>query len=342
MSNAYESITSCSVPPPSTEEYSSLSFSCPTHPPLSYFESSIVSRLGHLGYTHPVAPKLFIPLSMLTTATIAHIRFNEDLKFKRIPFGPMVGKYTLDDMLFPAEATLSDFDYMQVHRHWTELIKVAMQTAIYKGWKAHHEQMVGDEHLRTSARAWHRHNRNLRVQFMIQPYIIDPASVIYNQQYEWIRINLLSNAVKAPSASHGDTPSQHYPSLPSSSSFHPYDKDRERKSSSSFRNTREARPVLCIRCGHWGHRALACHNNKSTRLNHPIIVSWKVDKLVSKQGRHICLLFNVRGNCSPTSSPHPEHSCSLCGNPHHGAANCSRTELHSVLYKHISLYIPSA
>ena len=69
--------------------------------------------------------KLFIPLSMLTTAAIARIRFNEDLKFKRIPFGPMVGKYALDDMLFPTEATLSDFDYMQAHQHWTKLINDA-------------------------------------------------------------------------------------------------------------------------------------------------------------------------------------------------------------------------
>ena len=59
--------------------------------------------------------KLFIPLLMLTTAAIARIRFNEDLKFKKIPFGPAAGKYALDDTLFPAEATLSDFDYMQAH-----------------------------------------------------------------------------------------------------------------------------------------------------------------------------------------------------------------------------------
>ena len=59
--------------------------------------------------------RLFIPLSMLTTAAIARIRFNEDLKFKKIPFGPMAGKYALDDLLFLAEATLSDFDYMQAH-----------------------------------------------------------------------------------------------------------------------------------------------------------------------------------------------------------------------------------
>ena len=268
--------------------------------------------------------RLFIPLSMLTTAAIARIRFNEDLKFKKIPFGPAAGKYALDDTYFPTEATLSDFDYMQAHRHWTDLIKATMQTAIYEGWKAHHEQMVGDEHLRTSARAWRKHDRNLRAQFMIRPYIIDPTSVIYNQQYERVRVNLLSDAFESTSTSRGEPPNHRYPVPSSSASFRPYDKDRERKSSSSFRNTREAQPVLCIRCGRWGHRASVCRNNDSTRSNHPIIVSWKVDKLVSKHGRHICILFNVRGNCSSTSSSHPEHSCSLCGDLHHGAANCSR------------------
>ena len=234
-----------------------------------------------------------------------------------------MGKYALDGTVFPTEATLSDFDYMQAHQHWTELIKVTMQTAIYEGWKAHHEQMVSDEHLRTSAQAWRRHNWNLHAQFMIRPYIINPTSVIYNQQYKRIHVNLLSEVVEAPSTSRGDPPSQRYPMLSSSSSFRPYDKDHERKSSSSFRNTREARPVLCVRCGHWRHRASACRNNDSTHSNHPIIVSWKVNKLVLKHGHHICLLFNVRGNCSPMSSPHPEHSCSLCGDLHHGAANCS-------------------
>ena len=118
---------------------------------------------------------------------------------------------------------------MQAHQHWTELIEATMQNAIYEGWKAHHEQMVGDEHLQMSARAWCRHNRNLHVQFIIQPYIIDPTSVIYNQQYERIRVNLLSNAVEAPSTSHVDPTSQCYPSLLSSYSFCPYDKDREQK-----------------------------------------------------------------------------------------------------------------
>jgi len=31
--------------------------------------------------------KLFIPLSMLTTASLSHIHFNNNLKFKKIPFG---------------------------------------------------------------------------------------------------------------------------------------------------------------------------------------------------------------------------------------------------------------
>jgi len=45
--------------------------------------------------------KLFIPLSMLTTASLSCIHFSNNLKFKNIPFNNMAGKYTLDKGHFP-------------------------------------------------------------------------------------------------------------------------------------------------------------------------------------------------------------------------------------------------
>src|SRR5882724_1404833 len=62
--------------------------------------------------------KLFIPLSMLTTTSLSLIHFNDNLKFKKIPFGNAVGKYTLNESHFPLEESLTDAKYLQVHKHW--------------------------------------------------------------------------------------------------------------------------------------------------------------------------------------------------------------------------------
>ena len=75
--------------------------------------------------------KLFIPLAMLTSSAISCIQFNDDLKFKKIPFGLAAGKWALDDTHFPLESTLSASDYMLVHHHWVALIEATMQSVIY-------------------------------------------------------------------------------------------------------------------------------------------------------------------------------------------------------------------
>src|SRR5882724_836850 len=61
--------------------------------------------------------KLFIPLSMLTTSSLSRICFNDNLKFKKIPFGNMASKYALDEAHFLAEDPLTDAEYLQAHKH---------------------------------------------------------------------------------------------------------------------------------------------------------------------------------------------------------------------------------
>jgi len=75
--------------------------------------------------------KLFIPVSMLTTLSISCIWYNNNLKFKKIPFNYAVGKYALDDAHFPSEESLSDAEYMQAHKHWLTLIKISAEPSIY-------------------------------------------------------------------------------------------------------------------------------------------------------------------------------------------------------------------
>ena len=96
---------------------------------------------------------------------------------------------------------------------------------------------------------------------------------------------------------------------------------------------------LCIHCGGAGHRASTCDAMRFTTFKRLIFVDWKSDRLVSKSGKHICLVFNIRGTC--TTNPlhsihaHGAHLCSLCGdNP----ATAREIELQKILYIHTTPY----
>jgi len=62
--------------------------------------------------------KLFIPLSMLTTVSLMQIQYNDNLNFKKIPFGYTAGKYVLDESHFPPKDSLTNSEYMQAHKCW--------------------------------------------------------------------------------------------------------------------------------------------------------------------------------------------------------------------------------
>ena len=56
----------------------------------------------------------------------------------------MVGKYALDEADFPLEDSLTDVEYLQVHKHWLALMKVSSEHVVYCSWKAHHDRMCDD------------------------------------------------------------------------------------------------------------------------------------------------------------------------------------------------------
>ena len=59
--------------------------------------------------------KLFIPLSLLTTAALDRIQFNDGLKFHKILFSNGAGKHSLDTSLFPTELSLSESEFWQAY-----------------------------------------------------------------------------------------------------------------------------------------------------------------------------------------------------------------------------------
>jgi len=59
--------------------------------------------------------KLFIPLSLLTTSSLQHIQFNDNLKFHKILFGNGVGKHLLYVSTFPPESALTESEFWQAY-----------------------------------------------------------------------------------------------------------------------------------------------------------------------------------------------------------------------------------
>jgi len=128
--------------------------------------------------------KLFIPLSMLMMASLSHIHFNDNLKFKNIPFGNAVGKYTLNKAHLHLEDSLTDAEYLQVHKHWLSLMKVSSEHAVYASWKAHHNRMCNDPEMLKWSKAWWSHDKQLCSSFMDCPFIIYPDSNTYRHQFK--------------------------------------------------------------------------------------------------------------------------------------------------------------
>ena len=74
--------------------------------------NSILAIIFQMAYN-----KLYIPLPLLTTASLNRIHNNQNLRFRKVPFGNGIGKQTLDDSLFPTEDTLDAATFLQAYRN---------------------------------------------------------------------------------------------------------------------------------------------------------------------------------------------------------------------------------
>ena len=128
--------------------------------------------------------KLFIPLSLLTTAVLDRIQFNDGLKFHKILFGNGAGKHSLDTSLFPTELSLSELEFWQAYRNWLAVVNIIVEPAVADGWKQHHTEMMSDRNFSMWFGAWREHDRLLWARFMIDPFVLNPNHSSYVHQFE--------------------------------------------------------------------------------------------------------------------------------------------------------------
>ena len=270
--------------------------------------------------------KIYIPLSMLTSSTLSKIRSNNNLKYRMIPFSNGIGRQSLDNSSFPLEDLLTETTFFQSYRNWLTLIDLVSTPEVVLGWHEHHSRMLHDEHFSSSFDAWCDMDKQLCPQFISHLFNIDPTSPTYLHLLGCDHMDsFLSQSAKAQQLfeshhsfrTYPQYQSPHMDSGPSSSPQHaPYVK--------SHHHGEGKKPALCLCCGVFGHRANACSSSHPSHPERPFISEWKANKLISKNNKTLCVMFNVRGHCTDRpSQSHGEHTCSLGSKPH-PASHCAR------------------
>ena len=114
--------------------------------------------------------KIFIPLSMLTMASLNRIEHN-NIKFKCMTHGSGTSKYFLDEASFCPEDKLNDFKFSQAYTNWLSLIETVSDPIVEQGWHMHHKRMTMDHEFLDWAPAWKTHGHLLCTHFMLKPFV---------------------------------------------------------------------------------------------------------------------------------------------------------------------------
>jgi len=206
--------------------------------------------------------KIHVPLSMITSSSLTKIRNNDNLKYRKIPFGNGVGKMSLDETSFPPESSLTETSFFQAYRNWLTIIDMISTPKVAVGWYEHHSRMLRDERFSSSFKAWHDMDRQLCTQFMNCPFTVDPDSSTYIHLLEHARMDLfLACCAKSQHTFESHQSFWTYPPYRSPNNhphiqpggiptlrYTPYDKPQH---GDSFREGKK--PTLCLHCGLLGH-----------------------------------------------------------------------------------------
>ena len=98
--------------------------------------------------------KVLIPLSMMTTSTLSKICSNDNLKYRKIPFGNGVRKQSLKKASFPAEESLTETTFFQSYMSWLTMIDMIATPEVVVGWYEHHSRMLHDNQFSSLFDAW--------------------------------------------------------------------------------------------------------------------------------------------------------------------------------------------
>ena len=292
--------------------------------------------------------KLFILLSMLTSSSLIKIWANDGLKYHKIPFGNSAGKQSLDESIFPPEDSLLESLFLQAYCNWLSIIDLISSPEVTVSWHEHHSKMLQDQKISLSFDAWQDMDRQLHMQFVEDPFIIDPTCTMYSQLFKctWMDAFLACTDClqggECPFHAQGSFHSGHKDANQNtfqSSWFHPYKDPEWPKHGKSFRKTRKS--TLFLHCRSTGHWAGTCVASQANRPECPIICDWKNNQLVSKSNKSICIISMSRVP-EPNTHPPPMAPTPCAETTTTPPVTAQETDLTSILYKVRSPYVLEA
>ena len=116
---------------------------------------------------------------MLTTSSLSKIHSNDNLKYRKIPFGNSIMKQSLDESSFPQEDSLSETTFFQAYRNWLIVIDMIAMPEVTVGWYKHHSRILHDKCFSLSFDAWWDMDKQLQMQFINHPFTINLTCSTY-------------------------------------------------------------------------------------------------------------------------------------------------------------------
>ncbi|KAJ7615663.1 hypothetical protein DFH06DRAFT_1108069 [Mycena polygramma] len=250
------------------------------------------------------------PLTLFLPTSLERIRAS-NVKTVKHGTGDTAKVTVIDVADFPTEDSLDQATWQTSYNTFLSFMEIAVGPLTFQGFAQHYNRILTDPALKLWFLAYRIFDQTIRAQFFTKPYIIDINDVEYRTALQSAKDTYLLSShpvAQTPSGS---------PRGPSGKErverFKPYDRENSHK-----------KPILCFRCGRVGHGALACSEVNQSKHGREFVIFANHDGLFRiSDKRSVCFAFNLRG-CNISGGSHAIHICTLCGNPRHGATDCTR------------------
>lgn len=295
-----------------------------------------------------VKHRVYVPLSFYLVESMERIRLERELKSYKSLTKPI---RIIDDSNFINERELNFTQFTEAYHNFLRCMELSTKpgSTLAMAWEDHFTRATQDPQMKMDFKVFLHMDIAMRQQLVDNPF----SPVIGSEQYRAgfatphqevndARVKELVDSVKAELAV-----ARMQPNSNKDSRYHPYSatygngagssrpgnsfpmRYNEVESSNSFRgkNTRDAKPRICLKCGATdSHISLQC--NATTLYRHAdrkTNISVKDKRLVyDADSQPVCFRFNLHNACSSDHARHPPHRCTLCLAPFHGAAHCTR------------------
>ncbi|KAL1749867.1 hypothetical protein FB107DRAFT_224833 [Schizophyllum commune] len=264
------------------------------------------------------------PLTLFLPDNLGRLRRGQGLQFQNVGHGENAKAKVLnweamgiaDERHMPRDEWQTA--YNTFIRFIGDLADPGRGNAITQGWARHYDRMISDPDFAMQFDAFKHFDIDLRAQFFQRRFVVNPDDPKWENRLNAAKIRF----ARVPAAVPPHAPVAAYSSNnPHTRSVRQFTSPRHHPYNQSFRGQEIN---LCLRCGAQGHRSSDCRATAPKVPGRQFIVEHNHGRLSTKDGRQVCIRFNLHGcRDDPTSYGHGAHICSLCG-ANHGAAQCTR------------------